>query len=69
MDIREAIYKRRSVRKFQEKPVDDQIIKSLLSFVSDTSLFPQTTIIIGELKLLNIILDFIKSCFSLFFIT
>lgn len=30
MDIREAIYKRRSVRKFQEKQVDDQIIKSLL---------------------------------------
>lgn len=30
MDIREAIYKRRSVRKFQEKQVDDNIIKSLL---------------------------------------
>ena len=30
MDIREAIYKRRSVRKFKEKQVDDNIIKSLL---------------------------------------
>ena len=30
MDIREAIYKRRSVRKFQDTQVDDNIIKSLL---------------------------------------
>ena len=30
MEIREAIYKRRSVRKFQDTPVDDSIIKSLL---------------------------------------
>lgn len=30
MNVRKAIYNRRSVRKFQEKPVDDQIIKQLL---------------------------------------
>ena len=30
MEIREAIYNRRSVRKFQDKQVDDQIINSLL---------------------------------------
>lgn len=30
MEIREAIFKRRSVRKFQEKQVDDSIIKFLL---------------------------------------
>ena len=30
MEIREAIYKRRSVRKFQDTQVDDNIIKSLL---------------------------------------
>lgn len=30
MEIREAIYKRRSVRKFQDTPINDDIIKSLL---------------------------------------
>ena len=30
MNVREAIYKRRSVRSFLEKEVDDQIIKALL---------------------------------------
>ena len=30
MNVREAIYKRRSIRSFQEKEVDEQIIKSLL---------------------------------------
>ena len=30
MEIREAIYNRRSVRKFQDKQIDDQIINSLL---------------------------------------